>query len=99
MANFYIDNENLKFQLKHPLMEKIVRLKENDYSFAKSEPVAPVDFEDAIDTYDKVLEIVGDICGEVIAPNAESVDHEGARARRVLLVWSAQRRGRRTPCR
>jgi len=88
MANFYTDNENLKFQLKHPLMEKIVRLKENNYAFAKSEAVAPVDFEDAIDTYDKVLEIVGDICGEVIAPNAESVDHEGARVENGRVVYA-----------
>ena len=88
MANFYTDNENLKFQLKHPLMEKIVRLKENDYSYGKTEAVAPVDFEDAIDTYDKVLEIVGDICGEVIAPNAESVDHEGARVENGRVIYA-----------
>lgn len=88
MANFYTDNESLKFQLEHPLMEKIVRLKENNYSFAKTESVAPVDFEDAIDTYDKVLEIVGDICGEVIAPNAESVDHEGARVENGRVIYA-----------
>ena len=88
MANYYNDNENLKFQLAHPLMERIVRLKENNYSFAKTEAVAPVDFEDAIDTYDKVLEIVGDICGEVIAPNAESVDHEGARVENGRVIYA-----------
>jgi len=88
MANYYNDNENLKFQLTHPLMERIVRLKENNYSFAKTEAVAPVDFEDAIDTYDKVLEIVGDICGEVIAPNAESVDHEGARVENGRVIYA-----------
>jgi alkylation response protein AidB-like acyl-CoA dehydrogenase len=88
MANYYNDNENLKFQLQHPLMERIVRLKENNYSFAKTEEVAPVDFEDAIDTYDKVLEIVGDICGEVIAPNAESVDHEGARVENGRVIYA-----------
>lgn len=88
MANYYNDNENLKFQLQHPLMERIVRLKENNYSFAKTEAVAPVDFEDAIDTYDKVLDIVGDICGEVIAPNAESVDHEGARVENGRVIYA-----------
>lgn len=88
MANYYNDNENLKFQLQHPLMERIVRLKENNYSFAKTEAVAPVDFEDAIDTYDKVLEIVGDICGEVIAPNAESVDHEGAHVENGRVIYA-----------
>jgi len=77
MENFYTDNPHLKFQLQHPLMEKIVRLKENNYSEHESFDYAPLDFEDAVDSYDKVLEIVGEICGEVIAPNAESVDHEG----------------------
>ena len=77
MANYYTDNSELKFHLNHPLMEKIVRLKERNFSFRKEFPFAPVDYEDAIDSYDRVLEIVGEICGDIIAPNAESVDTEG----------------------
>lgn len=77
MENFYNDNKNLKFHLSHPLMKKIVALKENDYEDYGKFDYAPQDFEDAIDSYEKVLEIVGEICGEVISPNAESVDQEG----------------------
>ncbi len=77
MANFYTDNENLKFQLTHPLMEKIVRLKEKDYKDKDQFDYAPRDFEDAIDSYDKVLEIIGEISGDIIGPNAEGVDHDG----------------------
>ena len=77
MANFYTDNEDIKFHLGHPLMEKIVTLKERNYTEAQQFEGAPRDFEDAIDNYDKVLEIVGEICGDVIAVNAESVDAEG----------------------
>ncbi len=77
MANFYTDNENLKFHLTHPLMEKIVRLKEKDYIEKDKFDYAPRDYEDAIDSYDKVLEIIGEISGDIIAPNAEGVDHEG----------------------
>lgn len=77
MENFYTDNPHLKFQLQHPLMEKIVKLKENNYKDHEEFDYAPLDFEDAVDSYDKVLEIVGEICGEVIGPNAESVDHDG----------------------
>lgn len=77
MANFYTDNPALKFQLTHPLMEKIVKLRELDYTDREKYDYAPVDFEDAIDSYDKVLEIVGEICGEIIAPNADEVDKEG----------------------
>ena len=77
MANFFSDNEHLKFHLTHPMMKRIVRMKENDYKEADAYDTAPVDFEDAIDTYEQVLEIVGEICGDIIAPNAESVDAEG----------------------
>ncbi len=77
MANFYRDNKDLKFHLQHPLMKKIVSLKENDFSDSNEYDYAPLDFEDAVDNYDKVLEIVGDICGNIIGPNAESVDSEG----------------------
>ena len=77
MANFYTDNEDIKFHLGHPLMEKIVALKERNYTEAQQYDNAPRDFEDAFDNYDKVLEIVGEICGDVVAVNAESVDAEG----------------------
>ncbi len=77
MANFYTDNKDLRFHLTHPLMEKIVRLKEMDYRDRDQYDYAPHDFEDAMDNYDKVLEIIGAICADVIAPNAEDVDHEG----------------------
>ncbi|MCD7913879.1 MAG: acyl-CoA dehydrogenase family protein [Tannerellaceae bacterium] len=77
MANFYTDNPSLKHHLHHPLMKRIVELKERNYTDKDKFDYAPIDFEDAMDSYDKVLEIVGKICGEIIAPNAESVDHEG----------------------
>jgi alkylation response protein AidB-like acyl-CoA dehydrogenase len=77
MANFYTDNSDLRFHLTHPAMEKIVRLKEMDYRDRDQYDYAPHDFEDAMDNYDKVLEIIGAICADVIAPNAEDVDHEG----------------------
>ncbi len=77
MANFYTDNPDLKHHLTHPLMEKIVALKERNYTDAEKYDYAPLNYEDAQDSYDKVLEIVGEICGDIIAPNAESVDHDG----------------------
>lgn len=77
MANFYSDNKELRFHLSHPAMERIVKLKEMDYRDSESCDHAPHDFEDAMDNYDKVLEIIGAICAEVIAPNAADVDLEG----------------------
>ncbi len=77
MENFYNDNPHLRFHLTHPLMEKIVKLKEAGYSQKDKYDFAPLDFEDAIDNYDKVMEIIGEISGEIIGPNAESVDKEG----------------------
>ena len=77
MENFYNDNESLKFHLQHPLMEKIVRLRENNFEDKDQCDIAPADFEDAMDNYQQVMEIVGEIAGEIIAVNAESVDKEG----------------------
>ena len=77
MANFYIDSPELKHYLNHPLMKRIVELRERDFAERDQYPYAPKDHEDAMDNYDKVLEIIGEICGDIIAANAESVDHEG----------------------
>lgn len=77
MANFYIDSPELKHYLNHPLMKRIVELRERDFAEKDQYPYAPQDFEDAMDNYDKVLEIIGEICGDIIATNAEGVDHEG----------------------
>ena len=77
MANFYTDNKNVKFHLSHPLMEKIVRLKERNFADKGKYDYAPLDFEDTIDSYHKVLEIIGEIGGDIIAENAESVDKDG----------------------
>lgn len=59
MANFYLDTPELKHHLNHPLMKRIVELKERNYADKDKFDYAPVDFEDAMDSYDKVLEIVG----------------------------------------
>ncbi|PKO96896.1 MAG: acyl-CoA dehydrogenase [Bacteroidetes bacterium HGW-Bacteroidetes-7] len=77
MANFYKDNNDLKFQFSHPLMSKIVRLKEQDFKDSGNIDYAPSSFEDTVDSYDKVMEILGEICGDVIFPNSEEVDHSG----------------------
>ena len=77
MANFYTDNNNLVFHLSNPKMKDIVVLKEDDFKNEENSEMAPVNFEDAMDNYKQILEIVGEITGDVIAPNAESVDKEG----------------------
>ena len=76
--NFYTDNPELKHYLNHPLMKRIVELRERDFEEKDLYAYAPQDLEDAMDNYDKVLDIIGEICGDIIAPNAEGVDHEGA---------------------
>ncbi len=75
--NFYTDNESLSFYLHHPEMERVVAVKEKDYADAGQHPEAPASAEEAVSQYDMVMNLVGEIAGEVIAPNAEQVDHEG----------------------
>ena len=88
MANFYKDNPALKFQLGHDLMQKIIALKERDFADKDQYDYAPADVADALDSYDKVLEIIGEICGEVIAPNAEGVDHDGPQVVNNRVVYA-----------
>ncbi len=81
MANFYKDNEGLKIQLSHPLMKKIVDMKERNYADKDKYDYAANDFDDAIDNYDKVLEIVG-------APNAKDVDHDGPQVENNRVIYA-----------
>ena len=77
MANYYTDIPELKYHLNNPMMERICELKERNYRDKEEFDYAPQDYADAMDSFDKVLEITGEITGEIIAPNAEGVDEEG----------------------
>ena len=76
--NNYKDTPELSARMHSPLMERIVELKENFYAEAGKYDYAPKDLADAMDNFDRVLELTGSVCDEVIAPNAESVDREGS---------------------
>ena len=76
--NRYKDTPELEARMHSPLMERIVELKENFYAECGKFDYAPKDFADAMDNYDRVLELTGSVCDDVIAPNAESVDREGS---------------------
>ncbi|NBH92972.1 acyl-CoA dehydrogenase family protein [Duncaniella muris] len=99
MANFYTDNPDLRHHLTHPLMEKIVALKERNYTDAEKFDYAPLDYADAQDSYDKVLEIVGEICGDIIAPNAEDVDHQGPRVENGRVIYADKTQENLEACR
>ena len=77
MANYYSDHPEIGFYLGHPLMKRIVDLKERDYADKDNFADAPVCFEDAIENYKRLLDITGDVAANVIEPNSESVDPEG----------------------
>lgn len=77
MANHYTEHPELQFELQHPLMRRIVELKERGFRDKDEFDTAPLDHEDAMDNYHRVLDIVGEIAGTIIADNAEAVDAEG----------------------
>ncbi len=89
MANFFLDNKDLQYHLEHPLMRKIVELKERGFSEKELYDYAPQNFEDAMDSYRRVMEIVGGVCGDVIAPNAEDVDKEGPRVENDRVIYAS----------
>jgi 3-(methylthio)propanoyl-CoA dehydrogenase len=89
MANLYNDTPELRFHLNHPLMKHIVELKERNFAEKDQFDYAPQNFEDAMDSYEKVLEMAGQICTDIIAPNAEDVDHEGPQVVNGRVVYAA----------
>ena len=89
MANYY--NEQIKFEMESsPLMQRIAELKERDYADKDAYADAPQDYADAIDSYHKVLDIVGDITANIIAPNAEAVDAEGPHCENGRVRYAAK---------
>ena len=77
MANYFTDHPEIAFHLQDPLMRRITELREKGYSESETYDFAPVDHEDCIENYKRLLEIVGDVAANVIEPNSESVDLEG----------------------
>lgn len=88
MDNFFNDTPDFKFHLTHPLFQKIVALKEKNFKEAEDYDYAPLNHEDAIDNYEKVLDIVGEICANTIAANAKSVDLEGPHIENNEVVYA-----------
>ena len=77
MSNFLNDNPDLLFTLNNLNLQEVVRLKEKNYSESAKFDTAPENYEDAIDGYRRVLDVIGEIAGERIAPRSRQVDEEG----------------------
>ncbi|MFA6597057.1 MAG: acyl-CoA dehydrogenase family protein [Ignavibacteriaceae bacterium] len=78
MPNFFLDNSDLQFHFNQLELKEVVRITEDNYEEAKTYNYAPVNYEDAIENYKKVLEVTGDLAGNFIADRAADVDTEGA---------------------
>ena len=90
MENYYTDHPEIAFYLRHPLMRRIVELREKGFADKDLYPDAPVDFEDCIENYKRLLEIVGDIAAHVIEPNSESVDLEGPHLENGRMIYASK---------
>lgn len=79
MANYFLDNEDIQFLFNHIDLAELATLQEDGFVNNAADPsgYAPVDAADAVDNYHRALEIIGEVAAEVVAPNAETVDHEG----------------------
>lgn len=78
MPNFYKDNDDIQFHMKHINLDKVIELVEHNFEDKGKFDYAPVNAVDAKDSYDRILNIVGDITGNFIAPRAAEVDEESA---------------------
>ena len=91
MANYYTDHPEIAFHLEHPLMKRLVELREKNYEDAANGiDYAPVDYEDAIENYRRILGITGDVAANVIEPNSESVDLEGPHLENNRMIYASK---------
>ena len=90
MANYYTDHPEIAFYFQHPLMRRIVELREKGFADKDLYPEAPVDYEDCIENYKRILEVVGDITANIIAPNSESVDLEGPHLENGRMIYASK---------
>ena len=90
MANYYSDHPEIGFHLNHPLMERIVELKEKFYADKEKFEDAPVDYEDAIENYKQILDITGDVAANIIEPNSEDVDLEGPHLENGRMIYASK---------
>jgi alkylation response protein AidB-like acyl-CoA dehydrogenase len=77
MANFFEDNEDIRFLFDHLDLRAIADVQEDGYTHADDSPFAPHDTDDAVDNYRRILAIAGDIAANTIAPNADTIDRGG----------------------
>ena len=90
MANDYSDHPEIEFHLNHPLMKSVVDLNERNYAANDQFEDAPVNYEDAIENYKRLLDITGDVAGNIIEPNSESVDQEGPHLENGRMIYASK---------
>lgn len=90
MSNYYTDHPEIGFHLNHPLMKRIVDLKERDYADKDAFEDAPVNYEDALENYKRMLDITGDVAANIIEPNSESVDLEGPHLKNGRMLYASK---------
>lgn len=90
MANYYTDHPEIEFHLSHPLMKRIVDLKERNYEDKNKFADAPVCYEDAIENYKRILDITGDVAANIIEPNSEDVDLEGPHLENGRMIYASK---------
>lgn len=77
MANFFTDNEDIQFLFQHMNLARVAALKEEDFRYAREFDFAPADPEEAINNYRRILDVIGEIAGERVAPTAAETDTIG----------------------
>ena len=90
MANYYSDHPEFDFYLNHPEMKRVVDLREKDYADKDQHEDAPINYEDAIENYKRILDITGDVAANIIEPNSESVDLEGPHLENKRMVYASK---------
>jgi len=78
MPNFFEDNEDILFHFENTDLAAVAAAQEDGFKEFSRYDYAPRDAEDAIDSYRRILSMVGQLSAEYIAPRAEDVDRQGS---------------------
>ena len=78
MPNFFTENQDILFHFNNLDLKEVVQILEDNFEQAKLYDYAPINYEDALENYRKVLEVAGDIAGNFIDERSSDVDAAGA---------------------
>ncbi len=78
VANFFTDNDDIRFHLDRMDLGRIIGFREDSFHDAAEYDWAPESVDDAVDNYRRILELAGEVAGEIVEPESDEIDRIGS---------------------